>query len=157
MPEDERCVLYTDQDFAASLETRGASWFRSDIYRQDIIFYNIFIHNNLYGRVIIEDTYRKLKDGDYALLEWFGGYVSIFLAKSARYYYHATAEFEKMMQAFLPQEGSWLTEYDRVLAQEKWKRNDRYLCVSVTNTDSGFDAENPVCTCTGLTIWVSEP
>lgn len=78
MPEDERCVLYTDQDFAASLETRGASWFRSDIYRQDIIFYNIFIHNNLYGRVIIEDTYRKLKDGDYALLEWFGGYVSTF-------------------------------------------------------------------------------
>lgn len=48
MPEDERCVLYTDQDFAASLETRGASWFRSDIYRQDIIFYNIFYSGTLY-------------------------------------------------------------------------------------------------------------
>ena len=42
-----------------------------------------------------------------------------------------------MTQAFLLQEGPWLAEYDRVLAQEKWKRNDRYLCVSVTNTDSG--------------------
>lgn len=141
MPEDERSVLYTDQDFATSLETRGATWFQSDIYKQDIIFYNIFIHNNLYGRVIIEDTYRNLRDGDYALLEWFGCYVQTFLAKSTQYYYHTSIEFERMMQAFLLQEGPYLAEYDQVLTLETWQPNDLFLCVSVTNVDLTEGAE----------------
>lgn len=136
VPEDERSILYTDKDFMATFSEKGAVYSKNDIYKTQVILYNIFSGNTYIGRFLIENAYRPFKDSDYALTEWFAGYVRSLLLRSRQFYFQTTREFEQMMQELTLTNAVYLKEYDYALKSIGWSKTDTYLCIACTVSET---------------------
>ena len=140
-PEDERSILYQSEAFRKSLETHGPAFFETDSYKTQIIFYNFFERENYIGRFMIENTYRPFKDGDYRLVEWFGEYILLLLRRARQYRFSATREFEQMIQELSLFGGKYRPEYDHVLRNFGWKKDDRFLCHAIIADSEGQNTQ----------------
>ena len=136
VPEDERSILYTDKEFMATFTEKGAVYSKNDIYKTQAILYNIFNGSTYIGRFLIENTYRPFRDSDYALTEWFAGYVRSLLLRSRQFYFQTTREFEQMMQELTLTNAVYLKEYDYALKSVGWGKTDTYLCIACTVSET---------------------
>ena len=90
MEEEEKSVLYASKDFIDTFSVRGAAFSSMELYKTQIIFYNIFLQDNYLGRLIIENTYREFREGDYALVAWFGEYMRILMNRNRAFRFPAS-------------------------------------------------------------------
>ncbi|HIT14270.1 MAG TPA: hypothetical protein IAB54_09045 [Candidatus Scatomonas merdigallinarum] len=97
MEEEEKSVLYASKDFIDTFSVRGPAFSSMELYRTQIIYYNIFLQDNYLGRLIIENTYREFREGDYALAAWFGEYMRILMNRNRAFRFPASLEFEQMI------------------------------------------------------------
>lgn len=132
LPDEEKSVLYTDKEFLRTFDVHGPGYSRMEGYNTDIVFYNLFVNSYYIGRLIIENTYRPLKDGDYGLAEWFGEYMKILLKLTKQFRFPVPQAFEVMMQNLAMENGYYRSEYDEVLTAAGWDVSDHYICVAIT-------------------------
>ena len=90
MEEEEKSVLYASKDFIDTFSVRGPTFSSMELYRTQIIYYNIFLQDNYLGRLIIENTYREFREGDYALAAWFGEYMRILMNRNRAFRFPAS-------------------------------------------------------------------
>ena len=141
MEEEEKSVLYASKDFIDTFSVRGPAFSSMELYRTQIIYYNIFLQDNYLGRLIIENTYREFREGDYALAAWFGEYMRILMNRNRAFRFPASLEFEQMIFDLSLSRGKYREEYDATLAKAGWKPEDRYVCIAITvNNDPVGDA-----------------
>ena len=141
MEEEEKSVLYASKDFIDTFSVRGAAFSSMELYKTQIIFYNIFLQDNYLGRLIIENTYREFREGDYALVAWFGEYMRILMNRNRAFRFPASLEFEQMIYDLSLSRGKYREEYNATLAEAGWEPEDRYVCIAITvNNDSVEDA-----------------
>ena len=65
-----------------------------ELYKTQIIFYNIFLQDNYLGRLMIENAYREFREGDYALVAWFGEYMRILMNRNRAFRFPASRELQ---------------------------------------------------------------
>src|SRR5699024_8608858 len=124
MEEEEKSVLYASKDFIDTFSVRGPAFSSMELYRTQIIYYNIFLQDNYLGRLIIENTYREFREGDYALAAWFGEYMRILMNRNRAFRFRASLEFEQMIFDLSLSRGKYREEYDATLAKAGWKPED---------------------------------
>ncbi len=135
-PDDEKSILYQDTEFRHTFEAREPSFSTSPMYKQQIIFYNLFINDVYVGRFMIENVYRPFRDSDYRLVEWFGEYVKILINNARAFHFPASREFEHMIEEFMLPNAVFRKEFVHVLNEIDWKMNDTYMCNCIAVAES---------------------
>lgn len=142
VPEDEKSILYTDSEFQSTFQTRGAAYSSNEIYKTQIIYYNIFIDNFYSGRFMIENAYRPFRDSDYAMVEWFGEYLELIQRRHREFHYQVPREFEQMIQNLSIPGAVFAASYPYALRTNGWDMTDTYVCTAISVSNPGNQSGN---------------
>ena len=138
-PEDERSILYKNEEFLKTFEAQGPTYSGIETYKTHIIFYNLFDRNNYMGRFMIENTYRPFRRGDYRLVEWFGEYIKLLLSRNREYHFRANREFDQMIQELASPNGRYRDSFDHAIRSLGWEKDDNYMCYALSDGMPGSE------------------
>lgn len=131
LPLDILNDFKVDLEFQNTMSTKGAHLYAKHILGCRGIYNNLWIDDCYTGRVCIHELGRELKQGDYALLQYFSNILISVLQRSIFHQNDKVKAFEQSLNELL--NGNTINEllFIQRLADIGWCKDDSYICIQI--------------------------
>lgn len=127
--EDSIQELLSNDDFLSTWATDEPSLFGSDLEHGICLYQNISVFSKKIARVVLSQIDEPIRDGDYAILNFFSGFVAQALEHQDTILFSRHPAY--LDQALLDLAHGVCENYSQLLSQIhalNWKQNDPYFC-----------------------------
>ncbi len=129
---EEREIIYMDEDFSRTIREEPNAFYSEDalkIYGVRGIIFNLYRQHVFEASVWIEEVYHPVRESDYPLLKWIGGYAGRILEYYRNKGEDNAADFEKIIKSLLTDSAEWEDYYHRILTAKNWRKEDPYIFI----------------------------
>jgi len=126
-----------DEEYKKTMYTRSATlWTNEQFPRNNSAVYaNIFDGTYYMGRLLLEELKTPIKKGQFALLDYFAGYVRYIMIRDSVSQQSAGLDFESTFRDMILSDTVKDADLDKFLNIMSWNESDLYVCVKLVSQD----------------------
>ncbi|MGI6007182.1 MAG: PucR family transcriptional regulator [Ruminococcus sp.] len=117
-----------NKDYLSTMHTEGPSVFPAETFGYAILYQNLWYNKKYRGRICINEIKRKIRPGDFFLLDYFSKVVLEVLKAGEGKVLQHTRSLSRVLFRMLEGERIDTGTLDRILLQYGWTAKDEYFC-----------------------------
>lgn len=129
LPLDILNDFKVNEDYLATMHTTGPSVFPAETFGYAILYQNLWYNKKYRGRICVNEIKRRIRPGDFYLLDFFSGIVLEVLKAGEGLVMNHAMSLSRVLFQMLEGEQEDMQALDRALLQYGWTAKDDYFCV----------------------------
>lgn len=129
LPLDILNDFKVNEDYLAAMHTTGPSVFPAETFGYAILYQNLWYNKKYRGRICVNEIKRRIRPGDFYLLDFFSGIVLEVLKAGEGLVMNHAMSLSRVLFQMLEGEQEDMQALDRALLQYGWTAKDDYFCV----------------------------
>lgn len=129
LPLDILNDFKVNEDYLATMHTTGPSVFPAETFGYAILYQNLWYNKKYRGRICVNEIKRRIRPGDFYLLDFFSGIVLEVLKAGEGLVMNHAMSLSRVLFQMLEGEQEDMLALDRALLQYGWTAKDDYFCV----------------------------
>ena len=122
-------MFKVNEDYLATMHTTGPSVFPAETFGYAILYQNLWYNKKYRGRICVNEIKRRIRPGDFYLLDFFSGIVLEVLKAGEGLVMNHAMSLSRVLFQMLEGEQEDMQALDRALLQYGWTAKDDYFCV----------------------------
>lgn len=146
LPDDEIETLKMDKEYNETINAYEPSIFSAAMWGYRILFYNIRNDGIYIARLMILETDRPIRLGDYSLLTYLADFVAYMMGRKKIVLNNHPRFLDESLEACIRGEDTDVNKLDSALGELGWSKEDHFICASVLGSqfDKKFRTASPV-------------
>lgn len=129
LPLDILNDFKVNEDYLATMHTTGPCVFPAETFGYAILYQNLWYNKKYRGRICVNEIKRRIRPGDFYLLDFFSGIVLEVLKAGEGLVMNHAMSLSRVLFQMLEGEQEDMQALDRALLQYGWTAKDDYFCV----------------------------
>lgn len=129
LPLDILNDFKVNEDYLVTMHTTGPSVFPAETFGYAILYQNLWYNKKYRGRICVNEIKRRIRPGDFYLLDFFSGIVLEVLKAGEGLVMNHAMSLSRVLFQMLEGEQEDMQALDRALLQYGWTAKDDYFCV----------------------------
>lgn len=129
LPLDILNDFKVNEDYLATMHTTGPSVFPAETFGYAILYQNLWYNKKYRGRICVNEIKRRIRPGDFYLLDFFSGIVLEVLKAGEGLVMNHAMSLSRVLFQMLEGEQEDMQALERALLQYGWTAKDDYFCV----------------------------
>ena len=129
LPLDILNDFKVNEDYLVTMHTTGPSVFPAETFGYAILYQNLWYNKKYRGRICVNEIKRRIRPGDFYLLDFFSGIVLEVLKAGEGLVMNHAMSLSRVLFQMLEGEQEDMLALDRALLQYGWTAKDDYFCV----------------------------
>lgn len=129
LPLDILNDFKVNEDYLATMHTTGPCVFPAETFGYAILYQNLWYNKKYRGRICVNEIKRRIRPGDFYLLDFFSGIVLEVLKAGEGLVMNHAMSLSRVLFQMLEGEQEDMQALERALLQYGWTAKDDYFCV----------------------------
>ena len=129
LPLDILNDFKVNEDYLVTMHTTGPCVFPAETFGYAILYQNLWYNKKYRGRICVNEIKRRIRPGDFYLLDFFSGIVLEVLKAGEGLVMNHAMSLSRVLFQMLEGEQEDMQALDRALLQYGWTAKDDYFCV----------------------------
>lgn len=129
LPLDILNDFKVNEDYLVTMHTTGPSVFPAETFGYAILYQNLWYNKKYRGRICVNEIKRRIRPGDFYLLDFFSGIVLEVLKAGEGLVMNHAMSLSRVLFQMLEGEQEDMQALERALLQYGWTAKDDYFCV----------------------------
>lgn len=129
LPLDILNDFKVNEDYLVTMHTTGPSVFPAETFGYSILYQNLWYNKKYRGRICVNEIKRRIRPGDFYLLDFFSGIVLEVLKAGEGLVMNHAMSLSRVLFQMLEGEQEDMQALERALLQYGWTAKDDYFCV----------------------------